>query len=243
MSSPETQTAHNRFLFLVEAVAWRYRAQGFAVRREVRAKLLSDPFYRALVTSNWLPAEGKVLDLGCGRGVFLSLVASATAMGMSGSGRRGLAIDLTGVESHPELAESAKQALSGLAELITGNVLDIALPPCRTALLQDVLLYLTPAEQNLFLERLVESLEPGGLILLREPDASGFGMTSLIKLLAKTASVFRRETGKHPYPRSAKEWESRLASLGLQVESRPLPEADWLRQSLILARKPDASAN
>lgn len=241
MSSPDTQASHNRYLFLADAVAWRYRAQGFAIRRQVRAKLLRDPFYRDLISSNWLPTEGRVLDLGCGRGVFLALAASARAMGRAGSGKRSHPPSLTGIESCPGQAESARLALAGLAEIITGDVRHTTLPLCRTAILQDVLLYLAPEEQDSLLDRLAATLDPGGLIILREPDGRGFGRRAFIRLAASAASMFRGEKGKRPYPRSAEEWAMRLASLGLHVENRPAESGAWPGKALILARKPDAT--
>lgn len=241
MSSPETQASHNRYLFLADAVAWRYRAQGFAVRRQVRAKLLRDPFYRALLLSNRLPADGSVLDLGCGRGIFLAFVASARALGMAGDGKRGSPPCLTGIESRPDQAESARLALAGLAEIISGDVRNIDLPPCRTAILQDVLLFLPPEAQDSLLSRLVAALEPGGLIILREPDAGVFWRNFIIRLAASAGSLFQGEKDKRPYPRSAEEWAIRLAALGLEVEKRPLEDGTWLSNTLLLAKKPNAT--
>ena len=238
MSSPESHASSNRYLFLADAVAWRYRAQGFALRRQVRAQLLRDPFYRLLISSDWLPAEGRVLDLGCGQGVFLALVASAKAMGMAGSGKRGSPCGLTGIESSPCQAECARQALAGLAEIITGDVRDIALPSCQTALLQEVLLYLAPEEQDSLLNRLVAALAPGGIIILREPDAGNFGRRVLTRLAATAVIPFRGERKKRPFPRSAEEWAKHLESLGLKAKIQPIEGGHWLSKALILARKP-----
>jgi len=84
MSASETHTAANRFRFLAEAVAWRYRAQGFAVRWRVHKKLLRDPLYRELVAAGRLPTEGLCWTW-VAAGVFLALVVCAQTLGMGGA--------------------------------------------------------------------------------------------------------------------------------------------------------------
>ena len=101
MSSSATQSAANRFRFLAEAAAWRYRPQGALVRRRVREKLLRDPVCRWLLASARLPAEGLLLDLGCGEGAVLALLACAQSLGRPGDGKRGPGARLLGIEADP----------------------------------------------------------------------------------------------------------------------------------------------
>jgi SAM-dependent methyltransferase len=221
MSSSSTQTAANRFRFLAEAVAWRYRPQGFAVRRNVQEKLLSDAFYRVLFTGNCLAAEGLVLDLGCGRGIFLSLVASAQAQGLIGGGKRGVSVRLVGIEIDQNMAESARAALGDKAEIIQADLRSEALPGCRMAVLQDVLVYLRPEEQDKLLERLAAAVDAGGLLVLREADAGKFWLRTGIQLLNCAAGLFRRGEKQRLYPRSGAEWQQRLEALDLRIEKLP----------------------
>jgi len=76
-----------------------------------------------------------------------------------------------GIEPRPELAESARLALAGQAEIVTADPRHASLPACRTAVLLDVLLRLEREEQDRLLERLAAALEEGGRLILREPDA------------------------------------------------------------------------
>jgi hypothetical protein len=46
-------------------------------RHFARAKLRRDPVYLAVLRGGWLPDRGTLLDLGCGRGLLLALLAVA----------------------------------------------------------------------------------------------------------------------------------------------------------------------
>jgi len=237
MSSSETQTAANRFRFLAEAVAWRYRPQGFAVRQLVRQKLSQDPFYRGLFAAGHLPAEGLVLDVGCGRGVFLALVACAQSLGMAGGGKRGADSRLVGIELRPEAAESARAALGDKADIITGDARGETFPPCRAAIVQDVLIYLRPEEQDSLLERLAAALEEGGLLILREADGGSFWRRTGIRLAGGLAGLLPGGKRERLHPRSGEEWKNRLESLGLRAEKIPAGGGAGFGKALLIAHK------
>lgn len=235
MPASETQTAANRFRFLVEAAVWRYRAQGFAVRRAVRRMLLGDPFYRELLAAGRLPREGLLLDLGCGRGALLALLSSEQSVGNGRGGRHTLS--LLGIEPDPALAESARQALADKADIVTCELGEAELPACRAALVLDVLFRLEPGQQDRVLERLAAALEEGGLVILREPDAKVFACRAGLALWARTLGWLRRERDLRFYPRSGEEWKARLAALGLRVESLDMGGKKGWPKVLLAARK------
>lgn len=218
MSSSSTQTAANQFRFLADAVAWRYRPQGWAVCWQVRRRLLHDPFYRQLLAHSHLLSTGIVLDLGCGRGVLLALIASAQTLGMAGLGRRTQTAHLIGIEAAPVLADSARRALDGKADILSGELTRIALPCCSTAVLQDVLLYLPPPQQAQLLQRLVAELAPGGTILLCEPDAGTWLRQMGVRLAGLGLSLCGGPERRRAYPKSRADWTQQLAGLGLTVE-------------------------
>jgi len=65
---------------LREAASAPYRAAGRWARHWARGKLAGDPVFRALLERGELPAQARVLDIGCGQGLVASLLqASADA--------------------------------------------------------------------------------------------------------------------------------------------------------------------
>jgi hypothetical protein len=68
---------HPVFAQLTAATALRYRPAGRFAMNFVRGKLRYDPVYFALLTQGLLPAQGSLLDLGCGRGILMSLLSTA----------------------------------------------------------------------------------------------------------------------------------------------------------------------
>ncbi|MDD5037372.1 MAG: class I SAM-dependent methyltransferase [Methylococcaceae bacterium] len=234
MASSDTQTAANRFRFLAEAAAWRYRNQGLIVHRSVRNQLMRDPVYREILALSDFPPHGLVLELGCGRGLLLSLLVCASNLGMLPGGRSGKH-RWVGIEGNGELAETARLALANEAEIMTGDLRLETLPTCRLVLMLDILLRLQPAEQEALLERAVQALEPGGLIVLRETDAGPGWRQAVISLTQKAHGLLNRECRRPLYPRSAVAWTKQLESLSLAVVAKPLPAP--FAKTLFVARK------
>lgn len=69
---------------LVEATAHRFAAVGIGHWELVRGKLRWDPMYLELLRSGLLPQTGRLLDLGCGRGIVPALLATAAELADAG---------------------------------------------------------------------------------------------------------------------------------------------------------------
>ncbi|MFZ4701518.1 MAG: hypothetical protein ACOYMG_15825, partial [Candidatus Methylumidiphilus sp.] len=198
---------------------------------------LNDPLYRELFATGRLPTEGLAIDLGCGRGEALALWSRAMALGMMAGGKRGVKTRLLGVESNPGVAESARLALGYDADIITGDIRSETLPSCRLVILQDVLLFLEPQEQDSLLQRIASHLEVGGLLILREPDASAVGYRTLGQFPGNALAYFYGDRNKQIYPKAGEEWKMQLQSLGFTLESSPGIKGGWFAKSLLFARK------
>jgi predicted TPR repeat methyltransferase len=100
----------------------------------------------------------------------------------------------------------------------------------------DVLLYLGEAEQARVLDGAAAALEPGGLLLLREPDA-GAGLAYRITKWSARFDAARRGGFARLSCRSAARWTAELASRGLAVDAAPMSEGTPFANVLFAARK------
>src|SRR5206468_1598501 len=105
-------------------------------------------------------ATGLVVDMGCGEGLLAHVLARF------GPARRVLAVD------HDEgRAERLRASAAGLPiEVLVADMGTLHLPSCDGIALIDVSHYLGAAAQEAVLHRAFESLRPGGVLVLRDPD-------------------------------------------------------------------------
>ncbi|MEZ4394248.1 MAG: class I SAM-dependent methyltransferase [Polyangiales bacterium] len=103
------------------------------------------------------PTVGRVLDVGCGHGVV------ATHLALEGPGREVVGVDID-VEKL-EVARGAARGVPGLRFEACGD----ALPPGRwdAVLLVDVLYLLPRGAQRAMLDRCVDALAPGGVLIVK----------------------------------------------------------------------------
>ncbi|MDJ0976245.1 MAG: class I SAM-dependent methyltransferase [Planctomycetota bacterium] len=164
---------------------------------------------RSLVAlESCFPREGLIVDLGCGSG------ALAFALCDAAPGRRVLAVD------HEPARIAALERAKGERPIET-RVADmgaIEMPPCIGVALIDVLHYFREHEQTALLARAARALEPGGVLVLRDPDADAglrFTWNRFHEHVATTSGFTRAAV--HHY-RTAVAWAAQLESLGLEPE-------------------------
>ena len=221
MLRPDRCFPSDPFALLSEAVARRYRPAGRFARGFVRGKLRHDPVYRYLFETGLPPGEEAVLDLGCGRGIALAVLATASAFGRCPEGPV-TPLRWVGIERRPGHAAAARMALGDEAEILTGDVLAAPFPRARLILLIDVLLYLTAAEQDRLLERAAATLTAGGRLIIREADAAA-GWRYRATVAAERSSAWRRGEWRQGYHyRRQDDWLRGFGELGLNVAARPM---------------------
>ena len=89
---------------------------------------------------------------------------------------------MIGIERRRRVAKIARAALESDAEVIVADVRTLSLEPFRVVLLFDVLQLLAPDEQEALMAAMTARLEPGGVILVREADASAGSRFDLVRL-------------------------------------------------------------
>jgi predicted TPR repeat methyltransferase len=228
--------ADNKFLSLVETTAWRYRQQGRFVRGFVRGKLLHDPVYRAILRLNILPFEGKIVDLGCGRGILLALLT--TLRHVNSSTTRPLTFQ--GIELRAEDADVAQQALGIDATITHADIRTATLSACQAVILLDVLLYLCKQEQEALLIRIAQVLPPDGLLIIREADADADWRYWITRSAERFCALARGHWRQQYCYRSQQEWIHLLEQLGFTLETYPMSEGTPFANVLFVARRHSA---
>ncbi len=231
---------------LIDETSRRYIPAGVFAWEFVRGKLRHDPLYFALLSRVGLPEEGLLLDLGCGRGILMALLATARAQAARGifpAGWTAPSPDLRfhGIDAGEKATRAARQALGDEATISTADLRGLQpgeLPAAAAIFLLDVLHYLEPAEQEALLDRAAAALAPGGVLVVREADAAAGRAFARTRAAERLAALLRGHLRQRHAFRSAEEWTARLAARGLAVAAVPMSRGTPFANVLLEARAP-----
>lgn len=227
---------------LIEATAKSYLPTGILNWEFVRGKLRYDPLYLALLKLGLLPERGRLLDLGCGRGILLTLLRVAKLLHAEGDWATAWpappqALELTGIDSRGKDVAVARVALKGSAEIHHVEVRDYRLPPCEVAVLLDVLLYLQPEEQQDIIAHAAAVLSIGGLLLIREADADAGWRFTLTRGVERLCALTRGHWRQRYHYRGAGDWAQLLKAYGFTVDICPMSAGTPYANVLFIAHK------
>ncbi|MBI3552384.1 MAG: glycosyltransferase [Elusimicrobia bacterium] len=160
---------------------------------------------------NLVPRRGRVLDVGCGHGLFAHRMAAGSperqVAGWDPDARK-LALARRHLPALPNLRFLPEPAFPVLTQIDAVTVVD-------------VLQYLPAAEKDSFVRRCRDRLAPGGLLLIKEIDTRPmwkYAWTRLQESLALALGLTRTPSGsKRLYFEPAQRHLERLASLGFAV--------------------------
>jgi uncharacterized protein (DUF2062 family)/SAM-dependent methyltransferase len=232
------------FTRLTAAAADRYLGTSLTAWEFARAKLRGDPVYRAVLASDWLPASGVLVDVGCGPGLLLALLAQATEDAHEGQWPPAgwpappAGLRLHGIELRPRASDLARYALGDAAEIQTADAREAQLPEAiDLATIFDVLHLIDRTSQVPLIARVAAAMRPGAILLLREADAAAGWRFRLVRLGNRiTALVHGRWRPTFAF-RTAAEWQAELAGLGFDVSVAPMREGTPFANVLFVARR------
>jgi uncharacterized protein (DUF2062 family)/SAM-dependent methyltransferase len=230
------------FAPLVRKAADRYLGVSITAWEFARAKLRSDPVYRRVVSTGWLPGQGHLVDVGCGQGLFLALVAEARAAALAGTwpgewGAPPVALTLSGIELRPRVADVARHAVGDVAAIETGDARQVDTGSADVITIFDVLHLIDAESQLAILDRLAAALRPGGVLLLREADASAGWRFQMVRAGNWLTAMSQRRWGVRFAFRTGEAWAALLRGYGLAVEERPMGDGTPFANVLLIARK------
>jgi uncharacterized protein (DUF2062 family) len=208
---------------LIDAAAERYLIAGVSAWEFARSKLRRDPVYLQVLKDGVLPAKGLLMDLGCGQGLMLALLAGARERYSAGHWPAAWPappadLQLHGIELRPRVARRARQVLDGVAVIEERDLELSPLPACQAVLIFDVLHLMSRDAQDRLLQDVERALTPGGVLVVREADAGGGWRFSLVRLGNRTNAILQGRFSRQFQFDSAPGWQSRLERLGFRVE-------------------------
>ncbi len=204
---------------LLRRAASRYRDAGVGPFVFATLKLRTDPVYGEIIRQGILPPEGRVLDLGCGQALALSVIRAAQDLHRTtGFPPEWPAppreLELHGFERRSRQVRIALQALSDEAHIHAADLREATLPRCNAVMALDVLHYLAPPDQDALLEKMGRAVDDTGTIVIREVDAgAGFGFET-VRASERLRSALRGQGRQSLHYRGAGEWKEAVARLG-----------------------------
>ena len=208
------------FVALVKRASDRYVNASIVSWEFAHGKLNGDPVYAAALGGGVLVSGGTLVDIGCGQGLMLALLAEA-AEDVRGSTwptarmRPPVFDRLVGIERRPKVARLARAALDGRAEILQADASTLPLQRCSAVLLFDVLHMMPTQQQEDLLRRIGRSLTPGGVILVREADASAGWRFTVVRTINLLQAMRSRPRALRFHYRRRSEWLTCFERCGL----------------------------
>jgi uncharacterized protein (DUF2062 family) len=234
------------FQLLVRRASDRYLDSGITAWEFARGKLSGDPVYAAVLGVELPAATGTMLDVGCGQGLTLALIAEAQHTAAQGAWDTTRPDPpqfsrLVGVELRPRVARIAERALEHEAQILSGDARSLGLPAANVVLLFDVLHLMPDADQRHLLRAIRTALPATGRLLVREADASAGWRFQMVRL-GNTLKALATGRWRQRFTfRSQAGWRVLLHEEGFEPHVQPMAAGTPFANVLISAGVRDKS--
>ena len=210
-------------------IAWQaYGREPLAQRLHVLIRALTCPF-RALLDR--FPRSGSVLDVGCGHGLLVNLLARDPQ-------RRQLR--LSGIDHDAAKIEVARRAAPPGVELSTCRLEELPEAGFDVVSIFDVLYTVRADVWGEILGGCFRVLRPGGVLIVKEVvDRPRWKYWAIMAQESLSVMIFKITKGDPPHFESAAVYSRAMETAGFRVcEVVPLPSATWISHCLFVGRKP-----
>lgn len=242
-ASAPTGEADRAWARLHTAACAPYRSTSRWAWHWARGKLAGDPVFRGLLQRGDLPAQARVLDIGCGQGLLASLLQACNDMQKAGPWPSAWpvaasATAYTGIELMPKDVARAEHALRGLPlapRFICADMCKSAFPACDVVVILDVLHYVDHGAQDRVLQQVRDALLPQGRLLLRvgdQADSRGFAASQWVDRIVTWARGHRVPP---TWGRTVQQWTQSLQALGFDVRAVPQSQGTPFANVLLVA--------
>src|SRR5262249_9175579 len=161
-----------------------------------------------------------LVDLGCGQGILLALIAAASDRYARGEWPQEwpappARLTMRGYDLRDRSIRTGSVALDGRAALECRDIREVELPAADAIVILDVLYHLPHAEQEYVLRAAAGALRPGGLLVMRESNAGGGLAFRLQRCSEYLAQAWHGRLAPRLWYRDARQWRALLEGLGL----------------------------
>jgi SAM-dependent methyltransferase len=230
---------------LIEQVTALYRPLGNFAWRFAQGKLKNDPVFAGLLQHGLIPAQSRVLDIGCGQGLLAAILCSlqpgsnVLAQWPGNWAPPPTGVQIRGIELMSKDVARAQGALGHhkqQAQFVLGDMCSTDLGQTDVAVILDVLHYVNFDAQNDILRRVRLALSSEGRLLLRVGNAAA-GLPFLwSNWVDAIVAMVRRQRWVRLYCRPLSQWLTDLTRLGFHVESLPMHQGTPYANVLLVAR-------
>lgn len=231
---------------LHEAATAPYRRSGRFAWHFARGKLGRDPVFRGMLERGDLPANARVVDIGCGQGLLASLLQSCADLSKRGGWPAGWpaapsVAAYTGIELMPRDVARAQAAVGGLAHaprFVCADMREAAVPPCDVVVILDVLHYVDHDQQAVLLTRVRDALSAGsahGRLLLRVGDVASRRGFAVSQWVDRVVTGIRGHRVPPTWGRTVAAWSALLVRLGFDVQPVPMSRGTPFANVLLVA--------
>jgi len=215
-----------------------------------RGKLGRDPVFRGLLERGDMPADARVLDLGCGQGLIAALLQATELLARQGRWPDAWpaapsARAYAGVELMAKDAARGQVALQRLTfgsgevpRIVCADMCTAELPACDVVVLLDVLHYVDHAAQDALLRRVRQALAGSrrpGRLLLRVADATDRRRYAIGQWVDRIVTTVRGHAQPPTWGRPLAEWTALLQGLGFTVNAVPMNRGTPFANVLVVA--------